>query len=151
LLHQEFDAAIGDITITSNRSRYVDFTLPFSDMGVGTLTRNAKKSMWIFLDPLSADLWLTSAGFFFVLGFVIWFIEQPINEEFQGSTRQQIGTALWFSFSTLVYAHRKLSKSYDLNSVYVKKTPMLIKIYSKNDVKVLKQEKSCRVTYQDLW
>ncbi|KAK1412687.1 hypothetical protein QVD17_34132 [Tagetes erecta] len=108
---KEFDAAIGDITITSNRSRYVDFTLPFSDMGVGTLTRNAKKSIWIFLDPLSADLWLTSAGFFFVLGFVIWFIEHPINEEFQGSTRQQVGTALWFSFSTLVYAHREKLQS----------------------------------------
>ncbi|KAK1412688.1 hypothetical protein QVD17_34133 [Tagetes erecta] len=108
---KEYDAAIGDITITSNRYRYVDFTLPFSDMGVGTLTRNAKKSMWIFLDPLSTDLWFTSAGFFFVFGFVIWFIEHRTNEEFQGSTKQQIGTALWFSFSTLVYAHRKLSKS----------------------------------------
>ncbi|KAK9066020.1 hypothetical protein SSX86_015422 [Deinandra increscens subsp. villosa] len=108
---KEFDAAIGDITITSNRSRYVDFTLPFSDMGDGILTQNAKKSMWIFLDPLSADLWFTSAGFFLILGFVIWFIEHRTNEEFQGSTRHQIGTTLWFAFSTLVYAHREKLKS----------------------------------------
>lgn len=111
LLYQEFDGAIGDITITSNRSRYVDFTLPFSDMGTGTIVRNAKKSMWIFLDPLSANLWVTFASFFLILGFVVWFIEHQTNEEFQGSTRQQIETTLWFAFSTLVYAHRKISNS----------------------------------------
>ncbi|KAK9066021.1 hypothetical protein SSX86_015423 [Deinandra increscens subsp. villosa] len=103
---KEYDAAIGDITITSNRSRYVDFTLPFSDMGIGTLARNTNKSMWIFLDPFSANLWLTSACFFLLLGFVIWFIEHRTNEEFQGPIRQQIGTTLWFAYSTLVYAHR---------------------------------------------
>ncbi|KAJ0547739.1 putative periplasmic binding protein-like I [Helianthus annuus] len=108
---KEFDAAIGDITISSNRSRYVDFTIPFSDTGVGTITRNAKRSIWIFLDPLSSNLWLTSGGFFLILGFVIWFIEHRINEEFQGSTIQQTGTALWFAFSTLVFAHREKLKS----------------------------------------
>nr|XP_043635390.1 glutamate receptor 1.3-like [Erigeron canadensis] len=106
-----YDGAIGDITITSNRSHYVDFTFPFSDMGVGTIAQNGKKSMWIFLSPLSADLWFTSAGFFLFLGFVIWFIEHRTNEEFQGSTKQQIGTTLWFAFSTLVYAHREKLQS----------------------------------------
>ncbi|KAJ0547740.1 putative periplasmic binding protein-like I [Helianthus annuus] len=109
--YKEFDAAVGDITITSNRSRYVDFTLPYSDMGVGTLVRNADKSIWIFLSPLNADLWFTSAGFFLFLGFVIWVIEHRTNEEFQGSTTQQIGTTLWFAFSTLVYAHREKLES----------------------------------------
>ncbi|CAI9300860.1 unnamed protein product [Lactuca saligna] len=104
---KEYDAVIGDITITANRSVYVDFTLPFTDLGTGTIARNAKKNMWIFLDPLSADLWITSGCFFLFLGFVIWFIEHRINEEFQGSTCQQIGTTLWFAFSTLVYAHRE--------------------------------------------
>ncbi|KAJ8553183.1 hypothetical protein K7X08_023861 [Anisodus acutangulus] len=31
---QNYDAAIGDITITGNRSNYVDFTLPFAEGGV---------------------------------------------------------------------------------------------------------------------
>ncbi|KAI3678643.1 hypothetical protein L6452_37944 [Arctium lappa] len=104
---KEFDAAIGDITITTNRSRYVDFTIPFSDLGIGTLARNANKSMWIFFDPLSADLWITICSFLLFLAFLIWFIEHRSNEEFQGSTRQQIGTTLWFACSTLVYAHRQ--------------------------------------------
>ncbi|XP_023737568.2 glutamate receptor 1.3-like [Lactuca sativa] len=108
---KEYDAAVGDITITANRSLYVDFTLPFTDLGIGTLVHNSKKSTWIFLDPLSADLWITSACFFLFLGFVIWFIEHRTNEEFQGSARQQFGTTLWFSFSTLVYAHREKLQS----------------------------------------
>ncbi|KAJ9565139.1 hypothetical protein OSB04_001105, partial [Centaurea solstitialis] len=108
---KEFDAAIGDITITANRSLLVDFTISISDPGIGTLARNAEKGMWIFLDPLSKDLWITSCGFFLLLGFVIWFIEHRTNEEFQGSTRQQIGTSLWFAFSTLVYAHREKLQS----------------------------------------
>ncbi|CAH1447101.1 unnamed protein product [Lactuca virosa] len=108
---KEYDAAIGDFTITENRSLFVDFTLPFTDLGVGIVARNAKTSMWIFLDPLSADLWITSAFFFLFLGFVIWFIEHRTNNEFQGSTRHQIGTTLWFAFSTLVYAHREKLQS----------------------------------------
>ncbi|KAA8550529.1 hypothetical protein F0562_002213 [Nyssa sinensis] len=110
---QNYDAVVGDITITSNRSLYVDFTLPYTEMGVGTVAPVVEnKNMWIFLKPLDSGLWITSASFFIITGFVVWAIEHPINEEFQGSPAQQIGTALWFGFSTLVYAHReKLSSN----------------------------------------
>ncbi|CAL5427068.1 unnamed protein product [Camellia sinensis] len=105
---QNYDAVVGDVTITANRSLYVDFTLTYTDIGVGRVARvDMKKNMWIFLKPLDSDLWLTSAGFFILTGFVVWIIERPINEEFQGSRAQQIGTILWFSFSTLVFAHRE--------------------------------------------
>ncbi|KAM7501653.1 hypothetical protein LguiB_000557 [Lonicera macranthoides] len=67
--------------------------------------RNEKRNMWIFLKPLDTYLWLTSASFFILTGFVVWVIEHPINVEFQGSIAHQIGTVIWFSFSTLVFAH----------------------------------------------
>ncbi|KAM5554256.1 hypothetical protein ABKV19_022571 [Rosa sericea] len=102
-----YDAVAGDMTITSNRSLYVDFTIPFTDMGVGMLVRNEKENMWVFLEPLSANLWMTSGGFFILTGFVVWIIERPVNQEFQGSTSQQLGTIFWFSFSTLVFSHRE--------------------------------------------
>ncbi|KAL7582708.1 hypothetical protein Lser_V15G42040 [Lactuca serriola] len=107
----EFDAAVGDITITANRTLYVDFTLPYTDLGVGTLSRNAHAGMWIFMEPLSSDLWLVSASFFILLGFIIWILEHQTNKEFQGSSSQQIGTTLWFAFSTLVFAHRQKLQS----------------------------------------
>ncbi|CAL8120258.1 unnamed protein product [Prunus armeniaca] len=104
---QKFDAVVGDTTITWNKSLYVDFTVPFTDLGMGTLVPKEEETMWIFLKPLSADLWITSAGFFILTGFVVWIIEKPVNQEFQGSPSQQIGTIFWFSFSTLVFAHSK--------------------------------------------
>ncbi|KAL8232960.1 hypothetical protein R6Q57_002738 [Mikania cordata] len=107
----EFDAAIGDITITSNRSLYVDFTLPYTDLGLAALTRNTDACMWIFMKPLSSDLWIVSGCFFILVGFVIWILEHGTNDEFQGSLVQQIGTTLWFAFSTVVYAHRQKLES----------------------------------------
>ncbi|XP_016652499.1 PREDICTED: LOW QUALITY PROTEIN: glutamate receptor 1.4-like [Prunus mume] len=104
---QTFDAVVGDTTITSERSQNVCFTIPYTDLGVGMLVSNENKGMWFFLKPLSADLWITSAVFFILTGFVVWVIERPVNPEFQGAPSQQIGTILCFAFSTLVYAHRE--------------------------------------------
>ncbi|KAK9282348.1 hypothetical protein L1049_005265 [Liquidambar formosana] len=104
---KKYDAAVGDFTITANRSSYVDFTLPFTDLGVGMIVRNDRRNMWIFLKPLTAGLWATSACFFILMGIVVWMIEHPINEEFQGPPSQQIGVIFWFAFSTLVFAHRE--------------------------------------------
>ncbi|KAI5344578.1 hypothetical protein L3X38_012455 [Prunus dulcis] len=104
---QTFDAVVGDTTITWERSQYVGFTIPYTDLGVAMLVSNENGDMWIFLKPLSADLWITIAGFFILTGFVVWVIERPVNPEFQGTPSQQIGTILWFAFSTLVYAHRE--------------------------------------------
>ncbi|XP_024157638.1 glutamate receptor 1.4 [Rosa chinensis] len=104
---KKYDAVVGDTTISANRSLYVDFTIPYTDLGVGVLVRKDEENMWVFLKPLSADLWITSAAFFILTGLVVWIIERPINQEFQGSLSQQIGTIFWFSFSTLVFAHRE--------------------------------------------
>ncbi|ESQ32472.1 hypothetical protein EUTSA_v10003642mg [Eutrema salsugineum] len=105
----KYDAAVGDITITSNRSTYVDFTMPFTEMGLGIVAPK-ERSMWVFFQPLTPDLWLTSAAFFVLTGIIVWLIERPENTEFQGSWSQQIGVMLWFGFSTLVYAHRERLK-----------------------------------------
>ncbi|XP_010552008.1 PREDICTED: glutamate receptor 1.2-like isoform X4 [Tarenaya hassleriana] len=102
----KYDAAVGDITITDNRSAYVDFTMPFTEMGLGVVAVK-DKSMWVFFRPLTPCLWLTTAVFFVLTGSIVWLIERPDNEEFQGPWFQQIGTVLWFGFSTLVYAHRE--------------------------------------------
>ncbi|MBA0820073.1 hypothetical protein Gohar_028126 [Gossypium harknessii] len=108
--YKNYDAVIGDTTIHDSRFPYVDFTMPFTDIGVGTVVPKInKKSIWIFLMPLSGDLWITTAAFFLLTGLVIWFIERPINEEFQGSLCEQIGMIFWCSFSTLVFAHSKYS------------------------------------------
>ncbi|KAH0873641.1 hypothetical protein HID58_071003 [Brassica napus] len=107
----KYDAAVGDITITSNRSLYVEFTLPYTDMGIGVIERMKKREMWTFFDPLEKSLWLASGAFFILTGIVVWLVERDVNHEFQGSWGHQLGIMLWFGFSTLVFAHReKLEK-----------------------------------------
>ncbi|KAM2150186.1 hypothetical protein ACFX1R_044799 [Malus domestica] len=114
LVHQvflgKFDALAADTTIRANRSLYVDFTLPYTESGVVMVVpmKDGKsKNAWIFLKPLTWDLWLTSSCFFIFIGFVVWVLEHRINEEFRGPPLHQVGTSFWFSFSTMVFAHRE--------------------------------------------
>ncbi|KAJ0091000.1 hypothetical protein Patl1_14366 [Pistacia atlantica] len=106
--YQEYDDVVGDTTIVANRSTYVDFTLPYSKSGMSMVVLvkdDEKKDFWIFLKPLSLDLWLTTGLVFILTGLVIWVLEHSINTEFRGPPEHQLGTIFWFSFSTLVFAH----------------------------------------------
>uniref|UniRef100_A0A453KVN9 Glutamate receptor n=1 Tax=Aegilops tauschii subsp. strangulata TaxID=200361 RepID=A0A453KVN9_AEGTS len=107
---KRYDAVVGDITILANRSSYVDFTLPYTESGVRMLVPvqdRRQKTAWTFLRPLTADLWLGTGAFFIFTGFVVWSIEHRINQDFRGSPASQIGSVFYFSFSTLVFAHRE--------------------------------------------
>ncbi|XP_058068556.1 glutamate receptor 2.7-like [Magnolia sinica] len=107
---QRLDAVVGDMTIVANRSKYVDFTLPYTDSGVSMVVPirdDERKNTWIFLKPLSRNLWLTSGAGFVLTGFVVWLLEHRINKEFRGPPSHQIGMMFWFSFSTLVFAHKE--------------------------------------------
>ncbi|KAK7311928.1 hypothetical protein RJT34_10404 [Clitoria ternatea] len=108
--HGKFDAVVGDTTITANRSNYVDFTLPYTESGVSMVVPvkdNRDKSAWVFLKPLTWDLWMMTACSFVFIGFVVWVLEHHINKDFRGPPSHQIGTSFWFSFSTMVFAHRE--------------------------------------------
>ncbi|KAL0330918.1 UNVERIFIED_CONTAM: Glutamate receptor 2.7 [Sesamum angustifolium] len=105
-----FDAVVGDVTIRANRSQYVDFTLPYTETGVSMVakvTHNERKNAWIFLKPLTWQLWLTSFCTFVFIGFLIWILEHRINSEFSGSIHHQIGMIFWFGFSTMVFAQKE--------------------------------------------
>ncbi|KAJ4891241.1 Glutamate receptor 2.8 [Raphanus sativus] len=105
-----WDAVVGDITITAHRSQYVDFTLPYTESGVSMLVPlrdNENKNTWVFLKPWSLDLWITTGCFFVLIGFIVWLFEHRVNSDFRGPPHHQIGTSFWFSFSTMVFAHRK--------------------------------------------
>lgn len=109
-LKQNFDAVVGDITIVADRSLYVDFTLPFTESGVSMVVPvkdQNRKGAWTFSDPLSTPLWIVSGVFFIFTGFVVWFLEHRENREFRGPPGNEVGTVLYFIFSTLVFSHRE--------------------------------------------
>ncbi|XP_057467334.1 glutamate receptor 2.3-like [Actinidia eriantha] len=107
---KNFDAVVGDTTIIANRSQYVDFTLPYTESGVSMIVPirdNKSKNAWVFLRPLTWDLWVTSFFSFVWIGFVVWVLEHRINEDFRGPPSHQTGMIFWFSFSTMVFAHKE--------------------------------------------
>ncbi|KAM3257606.1 hypothetical protein ACQJBY_049739 [Aegilops geniculata] len=109
---KEYDAVVGDVTILANRSLYVDFTLPYTESGVRMLVPvldRRQKTAWTFLKPLTTDLWLGTGAFVVFTGFVVWCIEN--HEDFKGTPANQIGSVFYFSFSTLVFAHREKIKN----------------------------------------
>lgn len=96
------------MTIIANRTRYVDFTMPYTESGVSMLVlakNDDKKTMWIFIQPLTKDLWIAMMVFIFFIGLVVWMIENPRNENFQGSRWKQFSTTFYFTFSTLTFSH----------------------------------------------
>ncbi|XP_060206071.1 glutamate receptor 2.8-like isoform X1 [Lycium barbarum] len=107
---RNYDAAIGDITITANRSKYVDFTLPFAEGGVLSIVPimyEDVNDIWAFLRPLKKELWLTSIAFFFLTGLTVWILEHRVSSAFRGPPSQHVGMICYFPFSTLVFAHRE--------------------------------------------
>ncbi|KAL9259093.1 Glutamate receptor 3.4-like protein [Drosera capensis] len=93
----KYDAAVGDITITTNRTRIVDFTQPFLESGLVIVApvKRSKLSAWAFLEPFTLQMWLVTLAFFIFVGAVVWILEHRINSEFRGSRKQQLMTILW--------------------------------------------------------
>ncbi|GJR72870.1 glutamate receptor 3.4-like protein [Tanacetum coccineum] len=104
-----FDAAVGDVTIITNRTRIVDFTQPYMESGLVIVVpvKKSKTSPWAFLKPFTIEMWLVTGGFFLLVGFVVWILEHRLNHEFRGPPSQQVITIFWFSFSTMFFSHRE--------------------------------------------
>ena len=86
---------MGDISIVASRTNCVDFTLPYLESGVTMLIKvrhDGAKDMWIFLKPLSWDLWLTIIFICIFIGIVVRVLERRENTEFNGSRKKLLST-----------------------------------------------------------
>ncbi|KAF7851061.1 hypothetical protein BT93_L4683 [Corymbia citriodora subsp. variegata] len=101
--NNDFDAAIGDIAIVTNRTKVVDFSQPFASSGLVIVApvNNSKSSAWVFLQPFSAELWVVTAASFVIIAIVIWILEHRVNNDFRGPPKRQLATMFLFSFSTV--------------------------------------------------
>ncbi|OIW05940.1 hypothetical protein TanjilG_07216 [Lupinus angustifolius] len=104
-----YDAAVGDVTIVTNRTRFVDFTQPFMGSGLVIVVpvKEDKSSPWAFLKPFTAQMWCITGAFSLFVGTVVWILEHRLNEEFRGSPRTQLITVFCFSLSTMIFSHRE--------------------------------------------
>lgn len=95
---QVYDAAVGDIAITTTRTRMVDFTQPYIESGLVVVApvKKSNTSTWAFLRPFTRQMWLITGISFLVVGAVVWILEHRINDDFRGPPRQQCVTILWY-------------------------------------------------------
>lgn len=105
---QDYDAAVGDIAIVTNRTKIVDFTQPYISTGLVIVApiRNSDSSAWVFLKPFTWEMWAVTAASFVIIGVVIWILEHRVNDDFRGPPKRQIITMfLLVLFLLLVICH----------------------------------------------
>nr|GMC62348.1 glutamate receptor 3.6-like [Ipomoea batatas] len=104
-----YDAAVGSIAITTNRTLMVDFTQPYIESGLVVVApfRERGSNAWAFLRPFSPMLWCVTGMFFLVIGVAVWILEHRMNDDFRGPPRKQLETIFWFGISTFFSANRE--------------------------------------------
>ncbi|CAA7024380.1 unnamed protein product [Microthlaspi erraticum] len=104
-----FDGVVGDVAIVTNRTKIVDFTQPYAASGLVVVApfKKLNSGAWAFLRPFNRLMWAVTACCFLFVGIVVWILEHRINDEFRGPPKRQCVTILWFSFSTMFFAHRE--------------------------------------------
>ncbi|KDR09166.1 glutamate receptor ionotropic, kainate 2-like isoform X2 [Zootermopsis nevadensis] len=116
LIARTADLAICDLTITHEREKLIDFTMPFMNLGISILYGKPVKedaSLFAFLDPFSVDVWIYVATAYLgvsILLFVLartspgeWDNPHPCRsdpEELENTFN--LMNCLWFSIGSLM-------------------------------------------------
>lgn len=96
---------VADVTILPEREQKVDFSRSYMETEVVMLRQikyNKSKDIWIFIKPLSSDLWLTIALTCIFMGLIIRTLERRVNRE------QQLGMWVWFPLASLAFPESKI-------------------------------------------
>ncbi|MCD9645060.1 hypothetical protein HAX54_033713 [Datura stramonium] len=114
VINGKYDAIVGDITILAERTKYVEFTQPFAESGLTMVVPvkfDRSEKAWMFLKPFTGNMWIATGAVLVYTMLVVWFMEHHSNPEFRGRWKDQFGTAMWFTFSSLFFSHREKIKS----------------------------------------
>ncbi|KAI9096315.1 hypothetical protein K1719_026034 [Acacia pycnantha] len=110
--NKTYDAVVGDMTLLAERMQYVDFTVPYAESGLSMVVPlKSQESTWMFLKPFTWKMWAVTGAILIYTVLVVWYLERVRNPEFQGNWKRQFSTALWFTFSSLFFAHKEQVQS----------------------------------------
>lgn len=105
---QIYYSVVGDVTILADRAKIVEFTQPYAESGLSMIVpAKSEESAWIIAEPFTWEMWVVTGAILVYTMFVVWFLEHQRNPEFNGPRKDQIGTTLWLTFSSFVFAHRR--------------------------------------------
>lgn len=101
---KDFDAVVGDTAIIANMCEYVEFSQPYAEPGLKILVYvkpKRSKSAWLFKEPFTTLMWISTGAINLYNGFVVWLIERRHNHDFGGTLWNQIGAMICWTFTTL--------------------------------------------------
>ncbi|TXG47513.1 hypothetical protein EZV62_026807 [Acer yangbiense] len=106
--NKTYDAVVGDVTIMAGRSKKVEFTQPYAESGLSMIVpAKYEESAWMFMRPFTWKMWVVTGVILIYTMLIVWLLEHKQNPDFNGPWQNQICTALWFTFSSLFFAHRE--------------------------------------------
>ncbi|KAB0802246.1 hypothetical protein PPYR_04432 [Photinus pyralis] len=77
ILERRADLAVCDLTITYERKKVVDFSMPFMTLGISILHSKARReppALLSFMNPLSLDVWLYMATAYLGISIIIFLV-----------------------------------------------------------------------------
>ncbi|MCZ4694821.1 ABC transporter substrate-binding protein [Ancylomarina euxinus] len=105
--NHSLDAAVSALTHTTEREERFDFTHPFYNTGLGIAVQTKRGSVWKavlkeFLSTEFLEIIGVLLGTMMLIGFIIWMFERKKNQkDFGGTTREGIGSGIWWSVVTM--------------------------------------------------
>lgn len=72
---QKIDLAACDFTITEERKKVIDFSVPFMSLGISILyvQEQKKAPLWFsFLNPYTVDVWLYAITAYFAVSIILY-------------------------------------------------------------------------------
>jgi polar amino acid transport system substrate-binding protein len=100
------DVGISGVSMTAEREKAVDFTLPYFNAGLRVMTSTHSSStlrelMGIIFSPTLLRVLALAVLILFVMAHIIWIVERGTNEAIPKSYLPGIWESMWWSLSTL--------------------------------------------------
>lgn len=101
----QIDVAVAPLTISAEREKVFDFTLPFMQSGLAIAAEVKPTGWWQSLRRIISLPFLQAAGalalIIAIFGLLMWFFERRKNDMFSGTAAEGIGSGFWWSAVTM--------------------------------------------------
>jgi polar amino acid transport system substrate-binding protein len=100
------DVGISGVSMTADREKAVDFTLPYFNAGLRVMTSTRSSStlrdlMGIIFSPALLRVFALAVLILFVMAHVIWLVEHETNEAIPKAYLPGVWESMWWSLATL--------------------------------------------------
>lgn len=104
---KDYDIGLGAVSVTAERERLIDFTLPFYNAGLGIVVPASEEASWwtlmkAFVSFEFLTVMLALISILLLAGWLVWLAERRQNpEEFSQTSMRGIGSGFWWAAVTM--------------------------------------------------